>query len=120
MQKSNIPITILLIALVMGNIFFIWKYATSQIAVHNLESKIENQKVNDKILLFTQLFMDKVLSGSKEVSFEDRLQLENSVRDLNDKEVFDSWQTFTRAKDQTETQQNFYSLFQLLLKKITL
>lgn len=119
MQKTNISI-VLIVILFLSNMFFVWMYASSQITTKKLEAKIENQKINGEILLFTQLFMDKVLSGSKEVSFEDRLQLENSVRALNDQEIFNSWQTFTKAKDQTETQQNFYSLFQLLLKKITL
>lgn len=119
MQKTKILI-ILVIILVISNIFFAWMYLSSKVTTRNLETKVETQTINSGVLSFSKLFMDKVLSGSKEVSFEDRLLLENSVRDLNDKEIFDSWQTFTKAKDQTETQQNFYSLFQLLLKKITL
>jgi hypothetical protein len=83
-----------------------------------MEIMIQKQQINSKILSFTQLFMDKVLQGSTTVSFDDRLQLENSVRALNDNEIFSSWQKFTNAKSQTEIQQDFYKLFDLLLKSI--
>ena len=119
MQKTNFS-NIVIVILIISNIFFAWKFLASEVTIKNLQTKIDSQKTNNQILLFTQLFMDKVLSGSKEVSFDDRLQLENSVRALNDKEVFDSWQTFTRASNQTQTQQDFYNLFKLLLKKITI
>ncbi len=94
-------------------------YLSSKVAVRALEQKVAAQEVNSKTLLFTQLFMDKVLGGAKEVSFDDRLQLENAVRGLNDAEVFNSWQNFTKAKDSAEVQRDFYALFQLLLKKIS-
>ncbi len=119
MQNSNKLITLVII-LLLGNIFFGWMYISSKVVVRSLETKIQSQKINSDVLLFTKLFMDKVLSGTKEVSFDDRLQLENAIRGLNDKEIFDSWQLFTKAKDQAQVQKNFYSLFQLLLKKITM
>jgi len=117
-QKTQI-LVILFIVLLISNIIFAWLYVSSKVEIRSLQAKVESQKVNISVLSFTQLFMEKVLHGSKEVSFDDRLQLENSVRDLNDKEIFDSWQTFTKAKDSTEVQYDFYALFQLLLKKIT-
>ena len=119
MEKTKV-LGIIVIVLFISNIFFVWMFISLKISVRNLENKTSSQKVNANILNFTQLFMDKVLGGSKEVSFNDRLQLENSVRNLNDKEIFDSWQVFTKAKDSAEVQKDFYGLFQLLLKKITL
>ncbi len=110
---------ILIIVLIASNILFGYLYVSSKVAIRNLNTQIESQKTNAKIVLFTQLFMDKVLGGNKQVSFDDRLALENAVRDLNDKDIFDSWQSFTKAKDSNEVQNDFYSLFQLLLKKIT-
>jgi len=116
MQKRlKILIILLFVSLVTSNVFFVYEYMVS---MQTLEQTIEKQQINNNVLFFTQLFVDKVLHGTKEVSFEDRLQLENSVRKLNDKEVFESWQSFTNAKDQTEVQRDFYTLFQLLLKKI--
>jgi len=86
--------------------------------VRVIEQAIEGQKINEKVFLFSQLFFDKVLQGEREVSFDDRLELENAVRALNDKDIFDRWTKFTNAKDQAEIQQRFYNLFKLLLEKI--
>jgi len=112
-------LVMLIIVLIISNTVLTYLYVSSKVKIRNLETVVATQEVNTKIVFFAQLFMNKVLSGSKEVSFDDRLRLENAVRDLNDKEIFDSWQIFTNAKNTTEVQQDFYNLFQLLLKKIT-
>lgn len=104
--------------LIIGNIFFATMYVSSRLRLKIANETVASQKINDKVLVFSQLFFDKVLQGTKEVSFDDRLQLENAVRDLNDKEIFSSWTQFTNAKDQVEVQKDFYALFQLLLKKL--
>ncbi len=119
MEKKSKTFIIILTILVISNILFIGMYVTSKVQVMNLEKQVAGQKSNSKIVTFTQLFMQKVLGGDKEVSFDDRFALEKAVRDLNDQEIFDSWQTFTKAKDSSEVQTDFYALFQLLLKKIT-
>lgn len=115
MNRQKFLIIVLFISLVISDVFFTYTYFSHQREVKILEEK---QYINENVLNFTQLFVSKVLSGQKEISFEDRLQLENSIRALKDKEVFDYWDKFTKAKDQTEVQDNFYNLFSLLLKKI--
>jgi len=115
MNRLKILIIILFISLIVSNIFFACMYLTNLKKIEILEDK---QEINSSVLTFTQLFVDKVLKGDKEVSFEDRLQLENSIRSLKDKETFDCWERFTNAKNQDEVQNNFYELFSLLLKKI--
>lgn len=115
-NKIKILIIILFSALIISNIFFAYKYFRNQQVI---EATIQKQQVNSNVLSFTKLFLEKVLRGSSTVSFDDRLLLENAVRDLNDKQIFDSWQTFTKAKEATEVQQAFYTLFAQLLQKIT-
>jgi len=80
---------------------------------------INNQQVNTKVVAFAQLFIDKVLSGSTEVSFEDRLQLENAVRGINDQEIFDQWQKFVKSETNGDSQHNLSELLKLLVKKIS-
>lgn len=116
-KKSKIILTAVLSLLVVGNIFFSYNYIVS---LRKIDDMKQNEKINGNILSFTQLFMQKVLQGSKTVSFDDRLELENLVRSINDKDIFNSWKNFTNSKNQTETQQYFYSLFDLLLKKISI
>jgi hypothetical protein len=115
MNKFKIFVVVLFILLIASNIFFAVKYFINTKEIKQIEQK---QQINSGVLSFTKLFVDKILMGNKEVSFEDRLQLENSIRDLKDKEVFDSWDKFTKAKEQTDIQHNFYDLFSLLLMKI--
>jgi len=93
-------------------------YISSLINLQRTDVIVAEQKVNEQVLNFSKLFFDKVLQGSKEVSFDDRLLLENGVRSLNDREIFDSWTKFTNSRNQGEIQGNFYNLFQLLLEKI--
>ncbi len=114
-ERTKKILEILLVLLVISNIFLAYKFVQVR---KTLVQTIENQKVNNSVLSFTQLFMNKVLLGTSEVSFEDRLLLENSVRDLNDKDIYSSWKAFTNAKP-GDVQTDFYNLFQLLLKKIS-
>lgn len=117
MQKRlKVLVIILFLTLVFSNIFFGYQYLSS---IRVLDETIQKQQTNSSVLNFTQLFMAKVLRGGGVVSFEDRLLLENAVRALNDKAIFTCWEKFTKAKDQAEVQNDFYDLFELLLKKIS-
>jgi len=73
---------------------------------------------NEKILDFTKLFITKVIRAKADVSFEDRLQLENAVRDINDEEIFDQWQKFTEDKVEAQAQEDVKILLDLLVSKI--
>lgn len=83
-----------------------------------LEKELENQKTNEKIVTFLDLFIEKVLQSNQEISFEDRLKLENSVRDLNDSEILSLWETFTEATTADEVQSYCKDLLEALVKKI--
>jgi len=117
MQKRlKILLVALFASLVISNVFFTYNYIVN---LRTLEQMTKKQEINANVLSFTQLFLEKVLRGGTLVSFDDRLHLENSVRALNDKDIFASWESFTNAKSQTEVQQDFYTLFDLLLKRIS-
>lgn len=74
--------------------------------------------LNNKIVNFLKLFIDKVLKADKEIDFETRLQLENGVRDLEDKQVLVAWQQFTASKTEQEAQQQVNNLLTLLIDKL--
>jgi len=83
-----------------------------------LEKELSNQKTNDKIVSFLDLFIEKVLQSNQDISFEDRLKLENGVRDLNDSEILSLWETFTQATTADEVQTYCKNLLEALVKKI--
>ncbi|MCX6719810.1 MAG: hypothetical protein NTV36_01750 [Candidatus Staskawiczbacteria bacterium] len=65
-----------------------------------------------------KLLVEKILLGQGQVSFDDRLKLENAVREINDPEIFGKWQKFTNSTSDSETQQNVGVLFLAIINKI--
>ena len=76
------------------------------------------QKINDKNLGFTKLFIEQVLQAEKEIDFETRLKLENAVRGIGDEEIFTQWQKFIESKTEAEAQKGVKNLLDLLVHKI--
>lgn len=120
MSKIKITIVLLAVLLLCGNIFFIWQYFFLSRELILAESKINKQIKDQKILYFANLFIDKVLLGENVVTFEDRLKLENAVRDINDQEIFNKWQDFTNSNTDKETQKSVGVLLKDIFKKIDL
>lgn len=79
---------------------------------------IAQQAEKEKVIDFLKLFTNKVLEGVGEVSFDDRLQLENAVRDMDDSNIFKIWQDFTNSKDENRTQKNLKKLLGTLIRKL--
>jgi len=118
MQKSNYLIAIVGLILSVGIIFL-----SSQLFIYkaeslNAEKKIQAQQTNEKILIFTKMFVDKIFRRNPEASFEDRLELENAIRDLNNQEIFDQWRKFTSSVGDDDAQAQAVNLFNLLLNNI--
>lgn len=99
-------------ALLLGALIY------EKILANSIEKQLLSQKTNEKVVTFTKLFVQKVLQGDSEISFDDRLELENSVRDLNDQKIFSQWQSFTKSKTNEQAQIQAGNLFILLLDKI--
>lgn len=111
--------TVLIAVLVLGLVLFAWQNFSLRKQLQTAQKAVSGRTVNKKVLAFSELFVTDILQSGQTVSFDQRLALENAVRDINDPEIYAAWQKFTKSKDQDETQQNFYVLFSLLLKKIS-
>lgn len=119
MEKRKIVkisvIVFLCLSLVL-NAVLIWstiKNWQQSVQVKEIESK------NSKILTFADLFISKVLMGVGDIDFDTRLQLESSVRALNDQDILGQWQKFTNCGDQVSASQEAKNLLNLLIKKAT-
>lgn len=86
--------------------------------IQELQKEVNAKQTNAKIVSFLDTFIEKVLKAENEVSFEDRLKLENSIRDLNDKELLTLWEKFTQATTAEQIQQNVKNLLEGLVNKI--
>lgn len=116
MSKQSLFIIILV--LFLGNLFFGWQFSVASKEAVLFSSQIEAGKINRLIVDFTLLFINKVLRAEGEVDFETRLQLENMVRAINDKEILAQWQKFVGSKTEIEAQLEVRNLLELLVKKV--
>jgi len=108
-----VVIVLVVVVLVLGMKL---KQANTTITTYQNSQTITDQHV--KIIAFGGQFVDKVLQADSEVSVEDRLQLENDVRDLSDDEILLSWQRFSNSTDQTEAQQEVKNLLSLFFQRL--
>ena len=118
MDKSKIILIIILI-LLASNIFFGVRYFSVRNDLEQTKQLVKTQQINEKVLNFTILFIDKVLKAQGEVSFEDRLILENAVRALEDETILNQWQKFVESKTEEEAQREVKDLLEMLVSKIS-
>lgn len=119
MDKSKITLIIILILLV-GSVFFGVKYFAIQKELKETKTTLETQKMNEKVLEFTKLFIEQVLKAKTEVDFETRLKLENTVRNLEDEGILIQWQKFIESKTEIGAQEEVKNLLEILVKKISI
>ena len=79
----------------------------------------ETVRLNKSVLNFADLFISKVLKATSEISFEDRLQIENAVRDTKDQDIYDQWQKFVASQTLAEGQEEVKNILQLITKKLS-
>jgi len=109
---------LLILLLLAGNIFFWLRYSAIQRELEEVKQALTTQELNEKILGFTELFIEEVLKSEGEVDFEIRLSLENAVRNLGDKEILNQWQRFTECQAEDEAQVEVKNLLEILVSKI--
>ena len=117
MNRSAV-FAVVIVLLIAGNLYTISRYLSLQKEFTAVQKIANERTVSDKILSFDRLFIENVLKAKGEVSFEDRLQLENAVRDLNDDEILTAWNAFVNSKTQDQAQDAVRYLLGLLARKI--
>ncbi|MEK7658605.1 MAG: hypothetical protein AAB352_01950 [Patescibacteria group bacterium] len=117
-DKKRLSIIIIIIILAVVNIYFGVVYFLNRAELLEVRQQLKTQQANEKVLFFAKLFVDKVLLANGAVSWEDRLNLENAVRDINNKEIFSKWEEFTNTKTDRESQTAVGNLLKLLFARI--
>ena len=118
-HKKKIYLLAIVGLLALGNIFFGVEYALQAVQNQKLQQQITQQKTNAKVLAFLNLFIEKVLKTNKEVSFNDRLQLENAIRDINDPALLVKWEQFTGGQNIDQIQSAVKDLLEALVRKLS-
>ena len=112
MKKIVLIIMAVVIIVLVGNLYGVKKNQQAE------NTKLKACIYNEKVLEVTRMFVSKVLKADAEVSFDDRLKLENLVRDLDNKVIFDQWQRFINTKTSPEAQIEVKNLLELLINNI--
>jgi hypothetical protein len=79
---------------------------------------LSTSNIDLETLAFMDDFIKIVLKSDTEVSFEDRLKLENSVRELGNDNILASWQSFVNSNDEVEAQANVVALLEVLVVEL--
>ncbi len=118
-DKTRLMANTLMIILVILNIFFTIQY-TSNIKKEDAKQIAEAAKTDErlKVSRFMKLFIDKVLSTSGTITFEDRVKLESDVREIGDEAIIKQWEVFVSSKDSDSAQKSAVLLMSLLMNKM--
>ncbi len=109
---------VVIVLLAMSTVFM---YTQRQELARQLESvrhAKEMVSLNERVLVFMQLFIDKVLKSEGEIDFETRLALEASVRALDNQVILTAWQRFTESKTERDAQKAVKDLLGVLVSEI--
>lgn len=115
-NKSTIYIVIIVLLLV-AVIFLGVGLINTNIELKNQSQIAKVQQTNIKVVDFLRLFVTNVLKNKQEVTFEQRLQLENAVLDLQDQQILDQWHKFTESETEADAQKAAIDLLDLLVQK---
>jgi hypothetical protein len=118
LDKTKIVTNILLVVLVSGNIFFSIQY-TENIKQQQMQ-KEDSIGTNIQVSRFLKLFVDVVLNTEvgKTISYDNRVKLENDIREIKDAEIIKSWDKFVESTDAKVAQKNAASLMKMLTNKL--
>lgn len=111
---GRLAIGILLVAFLVAG----FGYLSTQKKLTVAESSLVTADQVKEVALFNKMFVEKVLASKAQMSFDDRLELENSVRKLSDVEILRLWRAFTNSKSDADAQVQVKDLLQLLAAKM--
>lgn len=119
---ETVIITFFVIGLVAGNVLLGLKTLEYKTDVQKLNKKIslqENTIKNERELSdFFAFFIAKILVSDGEITFDDRLELENRVRELGDEEILEHWSQFTHSADEAMAQEEVRILLNIIADKV--
>jgi hypothetical protein len=116
LDKTKLFSNFLLVVLLAGNIYFSIQF------INNIQQPVRDEQSNItqhlRATRFLKNFINTVLDKKGEVSFEDRVQLENDMLQMHDPVIKSIWDDFVGSKTAEEGQINAVKLMSLLVDRI--
>lgn len=120
LDRTRLMSNILMIVLLAGNIFFSIQY-TENIKQQQLTQESDTSTMRIQSARLLKSFIDIVLNtGNQAISYDDRIALENEVRQMKDPEILKKWNSFVGSSDAKVAQQNAVEFMKLLANKALL
>lgn len=111
-------VSAVILALIIGNAFTGFLYFQTKAELSRAQNAAIQNQAESKSLNFLEMLIAKVLQNEGEVSFDDRLLLENAVREIKDPLILSEWTKFSNSETEDEAQAAMKNLFSLLAKNI--
>ena len=119
-SKTISQISVLIILMLLAVSVYLYLNCESQKEeLARANADLRQAELNQRMVDFGQLFVEKVLKADQEVSFEVRLELENQVRRLGNKEVLDSWNRFVASQNEDEARNEVKNLLSLIMASLS-
>lgn len=119
LDKTRATSNILMVVLLATNIFFSIQYVDN-IKQQSADQQKQEEDATTRIQIsrFLKFFIDTVLNTSGTISLENRVKLENDIRQIHDADLIKSWDNFVASKDGKEAQLNAVKLMSMLSSKM--
>ena len=117
-MKTKAFWVVIFLVLLGSNLLFALMYFQATKELEGVKAVASSQHYNDLDINFLKLFIKQVIKSNKEVDFDTRLKLENSIRDLKDPELLAQWQKFVGSQNEVDAQTNVKDLLEMLVNKI--
>ena len=119
LDKSRLVSNILMLVLVAGNIFFSIQYTEGIKQQADAASAIvDNSATRIQSARFMKEFVDIVLNTTGTISLDDRVKLENDVRQIGDSTITTQWMAFVNSKDAKTAQAAAVKLMSMVTNKM--
>ena len=116
LDKTSIVSNILLVVLLAGNIYLSIQYISNMQMEQNAKVDTTSTRIQTSRVL--KEYIDIVLNTTGSISYDDRVKLENDVRQLQDPVITKQWDAFVASKDAKIAQANAVKLMSMLANKM--
>ncbi len=116
LDKTNIVSNILMLVLLAGNIYLSIQYITNMQMEQNQKADTTNTRIQTSRVL--KEYIDIVLNTTGSIAYDDRVKIENDVRQLQDPLITKQWEAFASSKDAQTGQKTAVKLMSMLANKM--
>ncbi len=119
LDRTRLVSNVLMLVLVAGYIFFSIQYTQSIKQQEAAAAAISDSGATRiQVAHFLKYFIDTVLNTQGTISFDDRVKLENDIRQIHDASLTTQWTEFVNSKNSKLAQTNAVKLMSMLTNKM--